>query len=257
MQLFWLCSSRPSEPHTRKCPSRDQGCCWTPFGLGDVSAGEEGLRREIAGGKYWLTSWNFSLETEFQVEIKMFRLCVSSLPEPSLWGSNKKICQKSEANITQSWLGLCSERPEQGSSLFPGKLKFSPKPTPSHQVACSWEECKAAHLRVCEAFMPTLAGLKPNAAFSHFIWCLRSLYHAAKQLEGALLVCREQGRLEEVDQAKYRKIRYCCRWRTLPAEVACYTDKLGAPRQRLRCWWMTFMSGWNITSIWPWEATSI
>ena len=25
-----------------------------------------------------------------------------------------------------------------------------------------------------------------------------SLYHAAKQLEGALLVCREQGRLEEV-----------------------------------------------------------
>ena len=108
MQLFWLCSSRPSEPHTRKCPSRDQACCWTPFGLGDVSAGEEGLRREIAGGKYWLTSWNFSLETEFQVEIKMFRLCVSSLPEPSLWGSNKKICQKSEANITQSWLGLCS-----------------------------------------------------------------------------------------------------------------------------------------------------
>ena len=28
--------------------------------------------------------------------------------------------------------------------------------------------------------------------------CLCSLYHAAKQLEGALLVCREQGRLEEV-----------------------------------------------------------
>ena len=100
---------------------------------------------------------------------------------------------------------LCSERPEQGSSLFPGKLKFSPKPTPSHQVACSWEECKAAHLRVCEAFMPTLAGLKPNAAFSHFIWCLRSLYHAAKQLEGALLVCREQGRLEEVDQPNIKK----------------------------------------------------
>ena len=106
MQSFWLCSSRPFEPHTRKCPSRDQG--WTPFGLGDVSTGEEGLRREIAGGKYWLTSWNFSLETEFQVEIKMFRLCVSSLPEPSLWGSNKKICPKGEANITQSWLGLCS-----------------------------------------------------------------------------------------------------------------------------------------------------
>ena len=152
---------------------------------------------------------------------------------------------------------LCSERPEQGSSLFPGKLKFSPKPTPSHQVACSWEECKAAHLRVCEAFMPTLAGLKPNAAFSHFIWCLRSLYHAAKQLEGALLVCREQGRLEEVVQIKYQKIRYCCRWRTLPAEVACYTDKLGSLSQLRRCWWMTFMSGWSITSIWPWEATSI
>ena len=82
----------------------------------------------------------------------MFRLCVSSLPEPCLWGSNKKICPKSEANITQSWLGLCSERPEQGSSLFQGKLKFFPKPTPSHQVACSWEECKAAHLRVCEAY---------------------------------------------------------------------------------------------------------
>ena len=105
--------------------------------------------------------------------------------------------------------------------------------------------------------MPTLAGLKPNAAFLHFIRCLRSLYHSAKQLEGALLVCREQGRLEEVVQIKYQKIRYCCRWRTLKAEVACYTDKLVAPSQLCRCWWMTFMSGWNITSIWPWEATSI
>ena len=84
--------------------------------------------------------------------------------------------------------------------------------------------------------MPTLAGLKPNAAFSHFIRCLRSLYHAAKQLEGALLVCREQGRLEEVVQIKYQKIRYCCRWRTLKAEVACYTDKLVAPSQLCRCW---------------------
>ena len=53
--------------------------------------------------------------------------------------------------------------------------------------------------------MPTLAGLKPNAAFSHFIRCLRSLYHAAKQLEGALLVCREQGRLEEVVQPNIKK----------------------------------------------------
>ena len=53
--------------------------------------------------------------------------------------------------------------------------------------------------------MPTLAGLKPNAAFSHFIRCLRSLYHSAKQLEGALLVCREQGRLEEVDQPNIKK----------------------------------------------------
>ena len=80
------------------------------------------------------------------------RASLSSLPEPCLWESNIKICPKSESNITQSRMGLCSERPEQGSSLFQGKLKFSPKPTPSHQVACSWEECKAAHLRACEAY---------------------------------------------------------------------------------------------------------
>ena len=30
------------------------------------------------------------------------------------------------------------------------------------------------------------------------------LYHAAKQLEGALLVCREQGRLEEVEDLASR-----------------------------------------------------
>ena len=36
----------------------------------------------------------------------------------------------------------------------------------------------------------------------HFKPCFCSLYHAAKQLEGALLVCREQGKLEEVLQPK-------------------------------------------------------
>ena len=31
------------------------------------------------------------------------------------------------------------------------KLAASPDPAPE-QVACSWEECKAAHLRACEAY---------------------------------------------------------------------------------------------------------
>jgi hypothetical protein len=51
------------------------------------------------------------------------------------------------------------------------------------QVACSWAECKAAHLRACEAYA--------NSG---------SLFHAAKQLEGALMVCREQQNLAEVEE---------------------------------------------------------
>ena len=64
--------------------------------------------------------------------------------------------------------------------------------------------------------MPTLAGLvlnieqeecadqksQYNRLKSHRL-CFCSLYHAAKQLEGALLVCREQGRLDEVVTIKY------------------------------------------------------
>lgn len=77
------------------------------------------------------------------------------------------------------------------------KLKFSPdwdsaandlnKAAVCFKVACRWEECKAAHLRACEAYA--------NSG---------SLYHAAKQLEGALLVCREQGRLDEVEDLASR-----------------------------------------------------
>ena len=77
------------------------------------------------------------------------------------------------------------------------KLKFSPdwdsaandlnKAAVCFKVATSWEECKAAHLGACEAYA--------NSG---------SLYHAAKQLEGALLVCREQGRLEEVEDLASR-----------------------------------------------------
>ena len=69
-------------------------------------------------------------------------------------------------------------------------------------MSCSWEDCKAAHLRACEAYA--------NSG---------SLYHAAKQLDQvnteccvlwnqvivqALLVCKEQGRLEEVEDLASR-----------------------------------------------------
>lgn len=72
------------------------------------------------------------------------------------------------------------------------KLKFQPdwdsaandlnKAAICFKVGLAWEECKAAHLRACEAYA--------NSG---------SLYHAAKQLDQALLVCKEQGRLEEVE----------------------------------------------------------
>jgi len=77
------------------------------------------------------------------------------------------------------------------------KLKFSPdwdsaaddlnKAAICFKVSCSWEDCKAAHLRACEAYA--------NSG---------SLYHAAKQLDQALLVCKEQGRLEEVEDLASR-----------------------------------------------------
>jgi len=77
------------------------------------------------------------------------------------------------------------------------KLKFSPdwdsaaneltKAAICFKVAMCWDECKAAHLRACEAYA--------NSG---------SLYHAAKQLDQALLVCKEQNKLEEVEDLASR-----------------------------------------------------
>lgn len=77
------------------------------------------------------------------------------------------------------------------------KLKFSPdwdsaadelnKAAICFKVGMSWEECKAAHMRACEAYA--------NCG---------NLYHAGKQLDQALLVCKEQGKLEDVEDLASR-----------------------------------------------------
>jgi len=77
------------------------------------------------------------------------------------------------------------------------KLKLSPdwdsaadqfnKAAVSFKVAKDWDACKAAHLRACEGYA--------NSG---------SLYHAGKQLDQALLVCKERGDLTEIEDLASR-----------------------------------------------------
>lgn len=71
------------------------------------------------------------------------------------------------------------------------KLKFSPdwdsaadefnKAAICFKVSRNWDSCKQAHLRACEAYA--------NSG---------SLFHAAKQLDQALIICKEQKNLSEI-----------------------------------------------------------
>ena len=53
------------------------------------------------------------------------------------------------------------------------------------QVSKNWDLCKAARLRGCEAYA--------NSG---------GLFHAAKQLEEALLICKEEKNMTEVQRYK-------------------------------------------------------
>lgn len=77
------------------------------------------------------------------------------------------------------------------------RLKFSPdwdsaadefnKAAICYKVARNWSACKSAHQRACEGYA--------NSG---------SLYHAGKQLDHAVLVCKEQGDLSEVENLASR-----------------------------------------------------
>jgi len=77
------------------------------------------------------------------------------------------------------------------------KLKFSPdwdsaadefnKAAVCFKVAKRWSDCKEAHMRACEGYA--------NSG---------SLYHAGKQLDQALLVCKEQKDLSQVEELASR-----------------------------------------------------
>jgi len=77
------------------------------------------------------------------------------------------------------------------------KLKFSPdwdsaaddynKAAVCFKVARSWDKAKSAHLRAAEAYA--------NSG---------SLFHAGKQFDQAMLICKEMGQLEEVDDLASR-----------------------------------------------------